>query len=171
MRTLLLLLLSLVTSAAAQTTTTPYFNFNIPAYGTPNWNILYNANLRRLDSLLYKNGCSTKNGCSLYLIATNFAGGDIGAQVNNAPATCASVRQCHIISPPMARAAITTPIVFVANETVECPRVGAIDNSAGSDPYTNLTYFGSDTAITMPTANGRLIGCDLLLGPSVTNGI
>jgi len=170
MRKLLLLRLSLVISAAAQTTT-PYFNFNIPAYGTPNWNILYNANFSSLDSLLYANGCSTKNGCSLYLIATNFPGGDIGAQVNNAAATCTNGQQCHIIVPPMAQAAITTPIVYVANETVECPRIGAIDNSAGSDPYTNLTYFGSGTAITMPTANGRLIGCDLLLGPSVTNGI
>ena len=87
MRKLLLLRLSLVISAAAQTTT-PYFNFNIPAYGTPNCNILYNANFSSLDSLLYANGCSTKNGCSLYLIATNFPGGDIGAQVNNAAATC-----------------------------------------------------------------------------------
>src|ERR1039458_4917324 len=103
-----------------------------------------------------------------------FPGVDIGAQINAATASCVSGQQCHIIIPPSAQLAYTTPIVFAGagtSETVECTRTGAVSNSPGWEPYAILDYTGSGTAVTMGGSNGRFIGCDLLLGASATTGI
>lgn len=100
-----------------------------------------------------------------------FSGSDIGAQINNAAATCVSGQPCLIVLPPGPQLTFTQAITFVPNETVQCPRSSQIANDSGGDSTARLNYIGSNTAVTMNNAGGRFIGCDLLLGMSATNGI
>jgi hypothetical protein len=99
------------------------------------------------------------------------SGSDIGAWVNAAASQCASTGQCLIVIPPSPQLTITTPIVFVEHETLRCPMTSQIDSTKGSNSSSQLYYNGSGTAITMNLAGGRLEGCDILLGPSVTYGV
>ena len=104
---------------------------------------------------------------------------DIGVQIVNAVRNfCPTVAQCHIVifpnpnpSYPQYTISSSNEMVFVANETVECPASNAIDNTTGSDSGAQISYTGTGAAVTMNSKGGRFIGCDLLLGPSVSAGI
>jgi hypothetical protein len=100
-------------------------------------------------------------------------GGDIGAQHNAAAATCigGSNTQCRVVLLPGPQQTFSTPMVFVPNETLECARVGALDTSGGSDSIANLFYTGTGTGITMGKVSGRILGCDLVVGPTSLVGV
>jgi hypothetical protein len=103
--------------------------------------------------------------------ASFWGGGDIGAQINAAAATCVTGAQCHIWIAPAAQQAFSTPIVYVDNETVECAATGILDNTTTHNTLANLSYTGSATAVTMGRSSGRFKGCGLLLSSTTNTGI
>jgi hypothetical protein len=109
--------------------------------------------------------------CSNSPAPTWCRGSDIGAWVNAAAAQCNSNTQCIINIPAQSQLTITTPIVFVANETLKCPASNAISSTNAGNATSQLYYNGIDTAITMNSSGGRLEGCDILLGSSVATGV
>jgi len=104
------------------------------------------------------------------LNATEFPGGDIGEQVNAAAARCTRGGACHIVIPPSGRVELTTPIVMVNAEEVECSRSGYISDGQHA-PETQLEYAGSGTAVTMGGRGDTLRGCGLRLGEATAIGV
>lgn len=104
------------------------------------------------------------------LNARQFSGDDIGAQVNAAAATCARGSVCHIVIPPSGPVRLTTPIVMVDGEVVECSRSGFV-GSGRDEVATQLEYVGEGVAVTMNGRGESLAGCSLRLGASAANGV
>jgi hypothetical protein len=107
---------------------------------------------------------------SAVLNARAFPGSDIGAQVNAAAATCARGSICHVVIPPGGPVLLTTPIVMLDAEEVECSRSGYVDSGVDA-PAAQLDYAGSGVAVTMNGRGDSLLGCSLLLGASSAIGI
>lgn len=103
--------------------------------------------------------------------APQSVGSDIGAKINASAKACIPSSPCHIAIPPGANYTFTTPIVFIKDETLDCPASGSVDNSGSTSTSVQLSYLGSGIAVTMNQGGGRLIGCSLLLGPSASEGI
>jgi len=103
--------------------------------------------------------------------ADQFPGADIGAKINAAAATCISGKQCRIMIPETGQLNFTTPINYVDNETIECTATGILDNTAGNNSLTQLSYTGSGTAIIMNAKSSRFKGCGLLLSSTTNTGI
>jgi hypothetical protein len=80
------------------------------------------------------------------LNAREFPGDDIVAQVNAAAASCARGSVCHIVIPPSGQLSLTTPIVMVNAETVECSRSGYVRTNSESASATQLNYTGTGIA-------------------------
>lgn len=122
----------LIGSCLAQTT--PNLHLNIPAQGTPNWDVLLNQNFSTLDQYV-----------GTTVSATHFAGADIGAQINAAyaSASCSS-RGCRIhVNAAASCYLFSTPIVF---STVDKPALIEGDpGGATCIQYTPIT----GTAITL----------------------
>src|SRR6266576_3454505 len=118
--------------------------------------------------LLLGNICKAQTGI---LDPTQFPGTDIALQINNAAASCTANSQCWISLPPGTKLIFSHTITFINNETVECPRSGAVDNTTGGDSTTKLSYTGSGVAVQMNNKAGRFVGCDLLLGGSAAAGV
>src|SRR5277367_3373559 len=104
------------------------------------------------------------------LNAREYPGEDVGAQVNAAAATCVRGSVCHIVIPPSGRVALTTPIVMVDGEEVECSRSGYITDGQ-NDPVLQLEYSGNGVAVTMNGRGQTLRGCGLLLGQTAVAGV
>jgi hypothetical protein len=117
------------------------------------------------------NGVFNATSCSSSARPSWCSGSDVGAWVNSAAAACVSAPQCRVVIPPSAQQTVSTPIVFVKNETLDCPSSNVIANDSGKDTGAQLYYNGTGVAITMNANSGRLVGCDLLLGSSVSVGI
>ncbi len=107
---------------------------------------------------------------SAVLNARAFPGSDIGAQVNAAAATCARGSICHVVIPPGGKVLLTTPIVMLDAEEVECSRSGYVGSGVDA-PAAQLDYAGSGVAVTMNGRGDSLLGCSLLLGASSAIGI
>jgi hypothetical protein len=105
------------------------------------------------------------------LNAREFPGDDIGAQVNAAAATCRRGSACHILIPPSAALALTTPIVMVNGEEVECSRSGYVQTGNQRAPIAQLNYSGTGIAVTMNGRGDTLLGCSVSLGPSAATGV
>ena len=83
-----------------------------------------------------------------WIDAANFPGGDIGAQINAASATCIAGSPCHIVIPMLGQQTFTTGIIYVPSMTLECSSSGAAaEQTGGSAVPTLLKYTGSGTAI------------------------
>ncbi len=108
---------------------------------------------------------------SATLNAKEFPGDDIGAQVNSAAASCARGSVCHIVIPPSGQLSLTTPIVMVNAETVECSRSGYVRTNGESASATQLNYTGTGIAVTMNGRGDTLLGCGLRLGSSSAGGV
>jgi len=104
------------------------------------------------------------------LNARQFPGGDIGAQVDAAAATCARDSVCHIVIPSSGPVTLTTPIVMVDGEEVECSRSGYITDGQ-HEPASQLEYGGNGIAITMSGRGDTLRGCGLRLGSLAGVGV
>ncbi len=104
------------------------------------------------------------------LNARTFPGSDIGAQVNAAAATCARGSICHILIPPGSPVPLTTPIVMLDGEEVECSRSGYVGSGVDA-PSAQLEYTGSGVAVTMNGRGDSLLGCSLRLDASAAGGI
>lgn len=105
------------------------------------------------------------------LNAREFPGDDIGAQVNSAAASCARGSVCHIVIPPSGQLSLTTPIVMVNAEMVECSRSGYVRTNSESAFATQLNYTGTGVAVTMNGGGDTLLGCGLRLGSSAAGGV
>ena len=105
------------------------------------------------------------------LDAGQFPGEDIGAKVNAAAATCARGSICHIVIPPGGPSRLTTPIVMVDEEQVECFRSGYVGSSVDAPAAAQLEYAGSGVAVTMKGSGDSLSGCGLRLGASAAGGV
>ena len=105
------------------------------------------------------------------LNAKDFPGSDIGEQVNAAAATCRRGSVCHIVIPPSGLLTLTTPIVMVDGEEVECSRSGYI--RTGGEPIrgAQLEYSGAGIEVTMNGSGDTLLGCGLRLGTSAVGGV
>jgi hypothetical protein len=117
------------------------------------------------------NGALNPMSCATSPEPSWCSGGDLGAWINAAAATCTTALECTIDIPPTAQTTITTPIVYVNNETIQCPASNQVNNNRSPNSNSQLVYNGTGTAITMHAFGGRLVGCDLLLGSSVNTGI
>lgn len=104
------------------------------------------------------------------LNARQFAGGDIGAQVNAAAATCVRESVCHIVVPPSGPTPLMTPIVMVDGEEVECSRSGYV-GSGNEEVAAQLDYVGEGVAVTMHGRGDSISGCSLRLGVSASVGV
>jgi hypothetical protein len=109
------------------------------------------------------------------LNARQFPGGDIGAQVNAAGVRCGrgnvwEGNVCHIVIPPSGRVTLTTPILMVDGEEMECSRSGYIADGQ-HEPETQLEYKGSEIAVTMNGRGDTLRGCGLRLGEATDIGV
>jgi len=90
----------------------------------------------------------------------NFAGSDIGAQINAAAASCTSGSPCNIVIPPNGTLNFATTITYVPNETISCTEEGS-----GSGAHTVLNYTGSGIAINFNGANTPVLkGCSIQPG-------
>src|SRR5256885_1809153 len=119
-------------------------------------------------------GVNDSRDVSGILYADECEGGDIGAKVNAAAATCIKGAPCHILVAAHAQYFFSTSIVFKPNETVECSPSGSIQNSNAGDSQALLHYTGHGIAVTLSqdsTAASHWIGCDLLLDAMATTGI
>jgi len=105
------------------------------------------------------------------LNAKEFPGEDIGAQVNAAAATCTRGEICHIVISPSGLIDLTTPIIMVNAEEVECSRSGYVQNHSEGASTTQLSYAGTGVAVTMNGQGDTFSGCNLLLGSSAAGGI
>ena len=114
---------------------------------------------------------SAPTTASATLNAREFPGDDIGAQVNSAAASCARGSVCHIVIPPSGQLSLTTPIVMVNAETVECSRSGYVRTNSESASATQLNYTGTGIAVTMNGRGDTLLGCGLRLGSSAGGGV
>jgi hypothetical protein len=133
------------------TTQTPNLKLYLPAHGSLDWDLLYNANWGILDKV-----------SSVARISTNYTGVDCGAQINAAYASLPSTGG-RIIVP--AACSFATPITFsTANKM-------AILEGVGNGSV--LTYTGVGTAITFD--NGILFDMSsgmrdiTLIGPGSAN--
>lgn len=104
------------------------------------------------------------------LDAEQFPGEDVGAQVNAAAGTCARGSICHIVIPPGGPSRLTTPIVMVDAEEVECSRSGYVGSSV-DETVAQLEYAGAGVAVTMNGRGDSLFGCGLRLGASAAGGV
>lgn len=169
MKRLFLIILILAGCASAQTHTEPTLEDNEAVTGNKPFTV---TNVHSGTSTTgLANGVYNASACSGSPAPTWCSGSDIGAWVNAAAAQCSSRSQCVIEIAPSSPLTISTPIVFVANQTLRCPASNVIDNSTGHDTVAQLYYNGSGTAVTMNASASRFEGCDLLLGSSVAVGI
>jgi hypothetical protein len=104
------------------------------------------------------------------LNAREYPGSDIGAQVNAAATQCARGGVCHIVIPPSGQITLTTPIMMVDAEEIECSRSGYITDGR-HEPVMQLEYAGSGIAVTMAGRGDTLRGCGLRLGTTATVGV
>lgn len=100
----------------------------------------------------------------------DYAGGDIGAQINAAAAQCRKANPCHIVIPPSEPLVLTTPIVIGDAEELECSHSGYV-GSGKDEVVSQLEYDGTGIAVTMSGRGNSLIGCGLRLGSSAAVGI
>jgi hypothetical protein len=104
------------------------------------------------------------------LNASQFPGGDIGAQVNAAAAACTAGSICHIVIQPSRQLTFTTPIVMVDAEEVDCSHSGYISDGQ-HDPVVQMEYSGNGVAVTMAGRGDTLHGCGLRLRETATAGV
>jgi hypothetical protein len=90
--------------------------------------------------------------------------------VNAAAATCEQGSVCHIVIPPSGRLTLTTPIVMVDGEEVECSRSGYISDGQHA-PVVQMEYAGNGVAVTMAGRGDTLRGCGLRLMETATAGV
>lgn len=112
---------------------------------------------------------SVENGGSV-LNVRQFSGNDIGAQVNAAAVKCKWGSVCHIVIPPSGPVKLTTQIVMVDGEEVECSRSGYM-GSWREEVATQLEYTGGGVAVTMNGRGDSIVGYSLRLSAKAATGV